>query len=130
MRHPGQEEAAHPLLARRDAIRHALAYARFDLAESEQLPEPADSGPRSRDWHLAHLYLNPTGGGALATADGPRRLIASGRAVKTFLDTKGKQVPVAGEREFVGRRRETQAILRGLPRHAGPIAQLVRAADS
>lgn len=93
-------------------LAHALAYARLDLAESEQLAESTDAGPRSRDWHLARLYLNPTGGGALATAGGPRRLMGGGRAVKTFLDTKGNQVPVAGEREFVGRRRETQAILR------------------
>ncbi|MHC4065101.1 MAG: CHAT domain-containing protein, partial [Planctomycetota bacterium] len=102
----------HGRLTSGEDLAHALAYARFDLAESEQLPESSDSGPRSRDWHLARLYVDSTGGGALATADGPRRLIASGRAVKTFLDTKGKKVPVAGEREFVGRRRETQTILR------------------
>jgi tetratricopeptide (TPR) repeat protein len=42
-------------------------------------------------------------------------------ASKVFLDTKGSQVPVAGELEFVGRRRETQRILREfrVPTRAG-----------
>jgi tetratricopeptide (TPR) repeat protein len=95
-----------------DDLAHAVAYARLDLGESEQLPQPPRGGPRSRHWHLARLYFNSAGGGALATADGPRRNVGRGHALKTFLDTKGKQVPVAGEMEFVGRRREIQKILR------------------
>ncbi len=104
-------------------LAHALAYSRLELAENDKLPERIGAGPRSRDWHLARLFLNPAGGGALATAGGPQRHLA-GQAMKTFLDAKGKQVPVAGELEFVGRRREIQAILREFRtpiggRHAG-----------
>jgi len=87
-----------------DDLSHALAYARFDLNQ--------ECKQGSKDWHLARLYLSPSGGGAIATAAGPRRLLGLGKASKAFLDTKGKQVPVAGELEFVGRRREIQAILR------------------
>ncbi|HWR82754.1 MAG TPA: tetratricopeptide repeat protein [Candidatus Deferrimicrobium sp.] len=95
-----------------DDLAHALAYARLELSESKQLPEPPGGGLRSHDWHLARLYYGPNGGGALATAGGPRRLVDRGRAVKAFLDMKSKQVPVAGELEFVGRRRDIQRILR------------------
>ena len=97
-------------LTQGEALAQALAYARLELAHSEQLP--AAAGGRTRDWHLARLYLGPQGGGALASADGPRKQVGRGQAMKAFLDAKGKQVPVAGEREFVGRRREIQTILR------------------
>ena len=89
-----------------DDLAHALAYARLDLAFSDKLKEPA------RDWHLARLYFSSHGGGALATAGGPRKFLNRGKAVKTFLNTKDSQVPVAGELEFVGRRRQIQRILR------------------
>ena len=111
-------------LSKGEDVAHALAYARLQLGNSRELPERALADPRSNDWHLARLYLDAGGGGALATADGPRRVVGRGHAIKTFLDTKGKQVPVAGELEFVGRRREIQRILRELrapasDRHAG-----------
>ena len=95
-------------------LAHALAYARLELSQHDQL---APNG--SRDWHLARLFLNPTGGGALATAGGPQRHLGQGQAAKTFLDAKGKQVPVAGELEFVGRRREIQGVLREFRSPAG-----------
>lgn len=100
-----------------DDLAHALACARLELANHDQL---APSG--SRDWHLARLFLGPGGGGALATAGGLQRHLGQGQAAKTFLDAKGKQVPVAGDLEFVGRRREIQAILREFrvpTRHTG-----------
>jgi tetratricopeptide (TPR) repeat protein len=101
----------------------ALAQARLGLEESDQLKDPDQPGTRSHDWHLARLYLSPGGGGQLATAGGPRRIAGRGRAMKAFLDTEGKQVPVAGEQEFVGRRKEIQTILREFrtkpPQHAG-----------
>ncbi len=99
-------------LAKGDDLTHGLAYARLELADHDKLPEPDAPGPRSRDWHLARLFLSSSGGGALATADGDHRRLGHGQAVKTFLDAKGKQVPVAGEQEFVGRRRDIQKILR------------------
>ena len=97
-------------LAQGEELPQALAYTRLDLARSEHLP--AATGGRSRNWHLARLYFSSRGCGALASADGPRKQIGRGQALKAFLDAKGRNVPVAGEREFVGRRREIQDILR------------------
>lgn len=111
-------------LAQGEDLAHALAHARLDLSDCERLPEPPRPGPRSRDWHLARLYLASNGGGVVATPGGKQRHLAQGHAAKTFLDAKGKQVPVASDLEFVGRRRQIQGILRefrALPneRHAG-----------
>ncbi len=106
-------------LVQAEDLAHACAYARLDLFEAlHQTPGGC------RDWHLARLYLASAGGGVLATAGGPQRHLGSGQAVKSFLDAKGKQVPVAGPLEFVGRRREIQGILRECraaheARHAG-----------
>ncbi len=111
--------ALYRLLAEGADLTHAVAAARIELTSSDNLPLTG-----SRDWHLARLYLAPRGGGVLAAADGPRRYVPYGRAVKTFLDAKsGCQVSVAGEFEFVGRRRQIQQILREIrqspPPHAG-----------
>ena len=100
-------------------LAHALAYARFELASHDRLVPKG-----SHNWHLARLFLSPGGGGAFATAEGRHRHLGQGQAVKSFLDAKGKQVPVAGPLEFVGRRREIQRILREFrapveERHAG-----------
>lgn len=100
-------------------LAHSLALARLQLADHDRLPASGTAAPRSRDWHLARLFLSAGGGGALATAGGCRRHLGQGKAAKAFLDTKGKQVPVAGELEFVGRRREIQKILREFRAPAG-----------
>ena len=102
----------HRRLLAGEELAYALAWTRHELAHSEQLPDRGHAGARAHHWHLARLYFGPNGGGALATANGPRRFIDRGHAIKTFLDAKGKQVPVAGELEFVGRRRQIQTILR------------------
>ncbi len=94
-------------LVQGDDLAQAHARARLELVEALR-----DEATGSRDWHLARLYLAPTGGGVLARADAPQRHLGQGQAVKTFLDAKGKQVPVASAQEFVGRRREIQKILR------------------
>ena len=106
-------------LAQGERLAHALAYARFELVNSQYLPAGPDGRPRSDDWHLARLYLNRTGGGALATAGGPKRFLEQGRAFKAFLNAKEGQVRVAGELEFVGRRRQVQEVLRELRAPAG-----------
>lgn len=86
----------------------SVAEARLDLL----LPDPEAPDPRpAAHWHLARRYLGPTGGGVLATGDRGHRRSGRGFAQKAFLDKKG-EIPVAGELEFVGRRRETQSILR------------------
>ncbi len=105
-------------------LAQAFSSARLELAQHESLQESPNGSLASRDWHLARLYFSAQGGGVLAKAGGPQRLSGRGQAAKTFLDVKGKQVPVAGEVEFVGRRRHVQAILREFraapaQRHAG-----------
>jgi hypothetical protein len=98
-------------LAEGEPLAKALAYARLDLL----LPEPGShlstAGGRSRDWHLARLYLGPSGGGVLATGRQGRRGGPRGHAYKAFLNRQKQEVPVAGPLEFVGRRRQLQSIL-------------------
>ena len=110
--------ALYRLLAKGLDLCHAVARARLELAESTAL-----GAEGSTDWHLARLYFGPKGGGILATASGPRRQAARGRAYKAFLSSKDQKVPVAGEFEFVGRRRQIQRVLREFrrnpPVHAG-----------
>lgn len=104
-------------LARKDSVEHAVAEARFALAtqQDENRHEGHKLGEReSHYWHMARLYLGTEGGGTL-TAD-PKRardLLDSASVYKEFLQKKGTDVPVAGQYEFVGRRRQIQSILRG-----------------
>ncbi|MCP4691548.1 MAG: CHAT domain-containing protein, partial [Desulfobacterales bacterium] len=96
-------------LARSDALEEAVARSRLLLLRPDR---EGGAAPVSRDWHLARLYLGPRGGGTFARGEMARR---PGRAVsghKEFLDAKNKRIPVAGYREFVGRRRAIQTILR------------------
>ncbi len=113
------EFAAHlyQQLSRKADLQAALAEARFAL-----LNRPgADPLARSRDWHLARLFLGPTGGGPLVKGDRARHRKGIEGGHKEFLDAKGQQVPVAGRFEFVGRRRPLQDALRELRQrnHAG-----------
>lgn len=105
-------EFAHLLyrrLAAGEDLAGAVAHARRELMEP---PQSALGQTASHDWHLARLYLGPTGGGILATGDRGQRHSQSGTAYKGFLDEKRQTVPVAGPMEFVGRRRALQTILR------------------
>ena len=70
--------------------------------------------PENCHWHLARLYLGPTGGGRLCEAGKPGRQFRKDVGHKEFLDPKRETVPVATAREFVGRRREAQRIIRAL----------------
>jgi tetratricopeptide (TPR) repeat protein len=104
-------------LSRKADLQAALAEARFALLNRQG----ADPLARSRDWHLARLFLGPTGGGRLIKGDRARHRKGVEGGHKEFLDAKGQQVPVAGRFEFVGRRRPLQDALRELRRrdHAG-----------
>lgn len=95
-------------LCQAEPIDKAVAMSRFALLN----PKPND--PRSRDWHLARLYLGQGGGGVLAKGKRSRKPSHMGEAKKAFLDEKGRAVPVAGPGEFVGRRHQIQQILRVL----------------
>ena len=91
----------------------AVAYARLVVLKQDDCP--------GRDWHLARLYLGPDGGGALCTA-GARphaRTLRAEHGHQEILQTKQasggeavRQLPVASRQSFVGRRRETQELLR------------------
>ncbi|TCC00512.1 tetratricopeptide repeat protein [Micromonospora zingiberis] len=91
--------------------------ARADLAVAvgdarRALFESTDPAVRT-DWHLARLWLGPTGGGPLVAGTRRRSLVSAVRGITTFL--KGKeQVPVAAAEMFVGRRPELQQALRAL----------------
>ena len=65
------------------------------------------------DWHLARLWLGPTGGRALVGGARRRSMVTATQGTKTFLDRKN-QVPVAAAQMFVGRRHELQRALRAL----------------
>lgn len=89
-----------------ETLAEAVAHARLELFT----PSGSDAGP-SEDWHLARLVLACDGGGVLSA--GQRRgRIPTVPAQKIFLDARRDRVPVAGPREFVGRRRELRTILR------------------
>ena len=85
-------------------------------------------GPPSRHWHLARLFLGPTGGGAL-TRGGPARVEtapdAGRKAMIRARGAAGNRIEVAGRHDFVGRRRQIQAILREFRRkdHAGVLVR-------
>ncbi|MEV6801552.1 tetratricopeptide repeat protein [Micromonospora rifamycinica] len=65
------------------------------------------------DWHLARLWLGPTGGGPVVAGTRRRSLVSAVRGTKKFLDRK-QHVPVARADMFVGRRPELQQSLRAL----------------
>jgi hypothetical protein len=81
----------------------ALAAARYDLL---RLPRPP------AHWHLARLFLGRTGGGTLAGGTGARLRDDPDAGRKGLLEAPGRQIEVASRFEFVGRRRQVQAILR------------------
>lgn len=97
-------------LAQSNEIEAAVAHARFALFQGDG-KEKTPSEP-SQDWHLARLYCGSYGGGVLCRARKARHLKGKDYGRKEFLDIKNKRIPVAGRREFVGRRRQIQVILR------------------
>ena len=106
-------------LAEGEPLAQAVAYARLDLLSPAPGFQPSTAVGQSRDWHLARLYLGPTGGGILATGRQGRRGGLRGHAHKAFLNRQKQEVPVAGPLEFVGRRRQLQSILREFSKPLG-----------
>ena len=98
-----------------NGLEEALARGRFELFQADT-GEAAPSMPG--DWHLARLYLGPHGGGVLARGERSRHIRDAESGYKEFLNTKDKTIPVAGRREFVGRRRQIQQILREFRQHS------------
>ncbi len=94
-------------LAGRERIPRAAAVARLELRRAQR-----EDLRRGQHWHLARLYLGPRGGGALAARGLPKRKLASAAHEDQFLDKVRGEVPVAKPGEFVGRRRQAQAVLK------------------
>jgi hypothetical protein len=96
-------------LSRHHTVEESVARARYALLS----PDEAELTPViSRDWHLARLYFGRQGGGKLSSSEKARQLKHEEYGHKEFLNTKDNRVPVASRREFVGRRRQIQTILR------------------
>ncbi|MEY2246489.1 CHAT domain-containing protein, partial [Streptomyces sp. BF23-18] len=93
-------------LGRRVEVAVAVAEARRHLL--------ACSDERQRaEWHLARLWLGPTGGGPLVAGIRKRQMVPPHHATKAFLGRK-HQLPVAAAEMFVGRRPEMQRTVRAL----------------
>jgi hypothetical protein len=95
-------------------VQAAWAAARYDLLRQPRPPA---------HWHLARLFLGRTGGGVLAAGTAARQRDDPDAGRKGVLDAPGRQIDVASRFEFVGRRRQTQAIQREFRRktHAGAV---------
>ena len=94
-------------LAEHASVPFAAAAARRDLLLAHL--EDASVGGH---WHLARVYAGPGGGGACCGKGLPGRRMRRDVGYKEFLDQANRRVPVATAREFVGRRRQVQAVLR------------------
>jgi hypothetical protein len=92
-------------LAGRSSVPRAAAVARQALLDLK-----TQNPKQGRHWHLARVYIGPSGGGPLCGGR-PKRKSATDGVAKAFLDAK-RRVPVASRAEFVGRRREIQRVLR------------------
>ena len=95
-------------------VQAAWAGVRFDLLHDRVPPA---------HWHLARLFLGRTGGGALTTGTRPRLRDDPDAGRKGVVDAPGRQIEVASRLEFVGRRRQVQAIQREFrhPTRAGAV---------
>jgi len=96
-------------LALHETVEESVARARHTLlAPGDTL---AAGGQRSEDWHRARLTLGPHGGGVLCCGERARGREDLTYNYRAFLNERDSEVPVAGPREFVGRRRPIQEIL-------------------
>jgi tetratricopeptide (TPR) repeat protein len=109
-------EAFYGELAGRQRVTRATAMARQALRRAN-IGDPQ----RGRHWHLARLYLGSHGGGALADKTQPKRVLASSTHEEQFLDAVRGEVPVAKRTEFVGRRRQAQAVLKAFREQAAGV---------
>ncbi|WP_244177932.1 CHAT domain-containing protein, partial [Streptomyces atriruber] len=99
-------ERLYQQLSRRVEVTEAVAVARRHLLSC------ADERQRA-DWHLARLWLGPTGGGPVVGGTRKRQMVPPHHGTQTFMDRK-HQLRVAAAEMFVGRRPEIQHTLRAL----------------
>lgn len=88
-------------------------------ARREVLSNSAESPTKGTHWHLARLWLGRQGGGPICRRDGEERRLPKNVGYKSFLDRRRGRGKVANQLAFVGRRRETQDVLRALKRTDG-----------
>ena len=98
-------EALYGALAGGEAVPLAAARARQAVLRSR-----AEHPQLGRHWHLARVYLGPGGGGPLVDRSKPGR--PPRPSVEKALLGRDPNVPVARPEEFVGRRRQIQAVIR------------------
>ncbi len=98
------------LFSRGQPLAHAVARARWELPGKGE--QRFDGPGGSQTWHRVRLYLGPGGGGALSRGNRPPARRHPEYSSITFLEVRDRMAPVAGHREFVGRRRELQRISR------------------
>ncbi|MCB0256895.1 MAG: CHAT domain-containing protein, partial [Anaerolineae bacterium] len=124
--------ALYQQLASGQTLAVAAAEARLAVYQKGQGQETL-----GRDWHLARVYLGPSGGGRLCAPGAKRRPTTRAignreQAHKKFVEarnnpraTKTPHLDVADPDAFVGRRRETQEIMRCFREgsHAGILIQ-------
>ena len=105
-------------LARKGSLEEAVGSARLELLLGKDKKS-------SVHWHLARLWLGHRGGGQIVGGIRRRRMIATDRGHKEFLDARKQQSPVASREAFVGRRRELQTCL-GFLRKGGRAGLLIQ----
>ena len=94
------------------------------MARREVLREHQNDPQKGRHWHLARVYVGSQGGGPLCAQGKPGRTLRKAGGYREFLDKASNRVPVATAQEFVGRRRQAQAILQAL-RHGEKAGALI-----
>ena len=99
-------------LAEFASVPYAAAVARRDVLRAHR-----NDPHQGRHWHLARVYTGEQGGGALCDRAKPRRRLRKAVGYREFLDKAAARVPVATAQEFVGRRRQAQAVLQAFRDH-------------
>jgi len=99
------------------SLETAYAASRFALMQ----PGPGRRVPAH--WHQARLFLGPAGGGILTGGTAPRLRQEADAGHKQLIEARGGTIEVASRFEFVGRRRQIQAIRREFaqPSRAGVV---------
>ena len=100
-------QALYGELAEYASVPFAAAKARRDVLHAHQ-----NDPKKGCHWHLARAYAGPSGAGQCCDPKKKKRRLRKDAGYKEFLDKDNNRVPVAAAREFVGRRRQAQAVLR------------------
>jgi hypothetical protein len=89
------------------SVPFAAATARRELLQAQLV-----NASTGRHWHLARVYAGPGGAGQCCERGLGKRRIRKNAGYREFLDKASSRIPVATAKEFVGRRKQAQDILR------------------